>query len=142
MLYFTPFATLCYVRSAGVHGIFGVVCPRADYRMGCVASSSVVSVPSFNPSHPEVSGVSGQATWLRGPLCGISLLPFPLSVCRVRLLSFGATFGFLEAPEELSGLWAEGLGLPFRSPLTVPPPGLPLAPKVVGAVGRCPQTGS
>ena len=107
------------VRSAKVHlNLFGVVCPRADFRISCVASSSVVSVPSFSPSHPEVSGVSSQATWIRGPLCGISLLPFPLSVCRVCLLSFGAAFGFLEVPEEMS-LWVGGLCLPFRFPLAV-----------------------
>ena len=82
LFYFSLHLVRAQYRSA--FESFGVVCPRADFRMGCVASNSVVSVPSFNPSHPEVSGVSGQATWLRGPLCGISLLPFPLSVCRVR----------------------------------------------------------
>ena len=108
--------------------------------MGCVASHSVVSVSSFNPSHPDVSGVSecvsGQVAWLRGPLCGVSLLPFPPSVCRVRLLPFGAAFGFLGVPEEMS------LKAPFRFPLAVPLPELPLAPMVVGAVVRCPPTGS
>ena len=106
------------------------------------ARRHMVSVPSFsNPSHPGESGVSDRAAWLQGSLCGVSLLPFPLFFCRVRLLPFGAAFEFPEVPEELS-LWAGGLGLPFRHQLTVPPPGLPLAPMVVGAVGRCPQTGS
>ena len=107
------------MRSAGVRLSFlalSVLMPI--FVFGCVASNSVVSVPSFNPIHPEVSGVSSQATWIRGPLCGISLLPFPLSVCRVCLLSFGAAFGFLEVPEETS-LWVEGLCLPFRFPLAV-----------------------
>ena len=65
---------------------------------------SVVSVSSFSPSHPEGSGVSGRATCIREPLCGVSMLPFPPSFCRVCLLSFGATFEFREAPGELSGL--------------------------------------
>ena len=133
---------LVRAQCRGAFVIFGVVCPRAGFRMGCVASHSVVSVSSFNPSHPEGSGVSGRATCIREPSCGVSMLPFPPSFCRVCLLSFGATFGFREAPGELSGLWAEGLGLPFRSPLAVPPPGLPLPPMVVGAVGRYPQAGS
>ena len=35
---------LVRAQCRGAFVIFGVVCPRADFRMGCVASHSVVSV--------------------------------------------------------------------------------------------------